>query len=123
MHEGRIAEALAVEIRDRGLDGPGIRLLVSGGLGDATAFDASLRLHLAAALPHVDVASIAIVHRPAARLCSGCAGAFVAARHTDHCPACGGEGVAVPTPERIELEWGPLPGSGDGARVRLPPEA
>jgi hypothetical protein len=114
MHEGRIAEAVAAGIRERGLDGHGLRLVVSGGHGDAVAFETALRLHLAAALPHVDVSAIAIVHRPAARLCSGCGGAYIAPRPTDHCPACGGDGVAIPVPERIELEWGPIPGRSDG---------
>lgn len=105
MHEGRIAAAVAAEIGERGLDGAELRLIVSGGHGDAVAFDDALRLHLAAALPHLDVSAIAIVHRPAARLCGGCAGAYIARRPADRCPVCGGEGIAVPTPERVDLEW------------------
>jgi hypothetical protein len=104
MHEGRIADAVAAEIRERG-DGDGLRLIVSGGHGDAQAFDAALRLHLAAALPQLDVSAISIVHRPAARLCGGCAGAYIARHPSDRCPACGGEGTAVPIPERVDLEW------------------
>jgi Zn finger protein HypA/HybF involved in hydrogenase expression len=123
MHEGRIAQAVAAEIRERGLDGRGVRLVVSGGHGDATAFEAALRLHLAAALPQVDVAAISIVHRPAVRLCGGCGGAFVAPRPTDDCPACGGEGVAIPTPERIDLEWGPIPGRRDAGDLDAREEA
>lgn len=114
MHEGRIAQAVAAEIRERGLGGRGLRLVVSGGHGDAPAFDAALRLHLAVALPHLDVAAIEIVHRPAVHLCGGCGGAYVAPEPTSRCPACAGEGVAIPTPERIDLEWGPIHGGSDG---------
>jgi hypothetical protein len=117
MHEGRIADAVAAEIGQRGLDGAGLRLIVSGGHGDTVAFDDALRLHLAAALPHLDVSAIAIVHRPAARLCAGCAGAYIARHPADRCPVCGGEGTAVPTPERVDLEWtAPPAGWPDGRR-------
>jgi len=115
MHEGRIADAVATQIRERGLGGAGLRLIVSGGHGDTVAFDDALRFHLAAALPHLDVSAISIVHRPGARLCGGCAGAYIARHPADRCPACGGEGTAVPTPERIEFEWStPLAGRLEG---------
>lgn len=122
MHEARLAHAVAAEIRGRGLRAAGLRLVVSGGHGDEMAFDAAMRLHLAATLPDLDAAAIAIVHRPVARLCGGCGGVFVAPRPADPCPACGGDGVVIPTPERIEVEPGSTGGVGAAAATGLPPD-
>ena len=105
MHEARVAQSIVGEILDRGLQSYSLRVVVSGGHGDRTAFDQALRVQLAAALPTLDVHRVEIVHRPAAQLCGGCAGAFIAEAGT-RCPMCGGEGVAVPSPERVVLEWG-----------------
>lgn len=105
MHEAGIATAVLAEIRARGIDPGAARLVVSGGHGDADAFDAALRAHLAAAAPDLDVARIAIEHAAVSRLCAHCATPFEAPLASDPCPACGGPGIAVPVPERVELEW------------------
>jgi hypothetical protein len=105
MHESRVARTLADEIHGRGLDGHDLRLIVTGGHGDRSAFDVALRTHLAAALPDLDVAAIEIVHRPTALLCDGCGGAFIA-QAGGRCPMCGGDGTPLPTPEQVVLEWG-----------------
>jgi hypothetical protein len=105
MHEARVAQSIVGEILDRGLQSYSLRVVVSGGHGDRAAFDEALRVQLAAALPTLDVGGVEIVHRPAAQLCGGCGGAFIA-EHGTRCPMCGGEGVAVPVPEHVILEWG-----------------
>ena len=105
MHEARVARSIADEIRVRGLQGRGLRVVVSGGHGDRPGFDAALRAQLAAALPALDVDGIVIVHRPAAHLCAGCGGAYIG-HPSARCPMCGGEGTALPVPERVILEWG-----------------
>ena len=105
MHEAGIAVAVAAEITGRGLDPARVRLVISGGHGDETSFDAALRLHLAAAAPRAGLESIAIVHAPVPRICASCTTPFQAPLAVDPCPACGGPGIALPTPESVELEW------------------
>jgi Zn finger protein HypA/HybF involved in hydrogenase expression len=105
MHEAGIAQAIAAEIRERGLDPAAVRVVVSGGHGDEESFDAALRMHLEASAPGLGLGSLAIVHAPVARICTRCATPFEAAFAADPCPACGGPGIAVPVPESVELEW------------------
>lgn len=104
MHEARVARTVAREVEGRGLAGHELRLVVSGGHADRAAFEAALRTQLAAALPHVDVTRIEIVHRPGPQLCNGCAGAFIAPPG-ERCPMCGSDGTPLPAPERVELHW------------------
>jgi hypothetical protein len=117
MHEAGVARAIAAEIRERDLASARLRVVVTGGHDEPAAFDDSLRLHLALELPDVDVGAIEIVHAPEARLCGTCATPFSGIAE-DACPACGGAGLTIPTPERVELEWlEPTEGSrigGDG---------
>jgi Zn finger protein HypA/HybF involved in hydrogenase expression len=104
MHEAALASALAGEIRARGLRGRALRVFVSGGHSDPVAFDASLRMHLAAIDPALDQASITISHLAEQRPCLSCGRPFAAAGLEATCPHCGGVGLAAPTPERVELE-------------------
>lgn len=127
MHEAGIAQAIAAEIRERALDPAAIRIVVSGGHGDEESFDAALRTHLEAAAPELGLGRLAIVHAAVARICTRCATPFEASLAADPCPACGGPGIAVPVPERVELEWldesgGEGPSSGPArAEVREEP--
>ena len=104
MHEAALATAVAATIRERGLTGKAVRLVVSGGHTAAEAFDAALRLHLAAADPALDHDAISIVHMPEERPCLACGDSFTAVGLSATCPSCGGLGLARPGPERIELE-------------------
>ncbi len=107
MHEAGIASAVADALRREGvatLAGARVRLLVSGGHSEPVDFDESLRFHLAAAAPDVDVAAIEIVHLPIERLCAGCGEPFAAVSADEPCPRCGGSGLPVPTPESVEIE-------------------
>ncbi len=106
MHEAGIAVTIAAEIRDRGLDPSRVRLLVSGGHGDARSFDAALLAHLAAAAPTLGLGAVQIVHTPVPRLCAHCAASFRARTAEEPCPTCGGPGIALSERESIELEWG-----------------
>lgn len=103
MHEAGIAAAIAGELRERGLDARSVVLRVSDGHGDPAAFDAALRMHLAAIEPGLDVLALVIEHVPTARLCASCTGSFQAVGPDDPCPACGGPGIAVPLPERVDM--------------------
>lgn len=114
MHEAGIAAAVAAEIRARGLDPARVRLVVSGGHGDEAAFDAALRTHLAGIAPDLVLDGLAIEHVPVTRICGRCAAPFQAALAADPCPVCGGPGVAVPQPERVELEWASSDDGGPG---------
>ena len=105
MHEAGIAVAVAAEMTGRGLDPARVRLVVSGGHGDETSFDAALRTHLQAAAPGAGLEVIEIVHAPVPRICSACTTPFEAPLAADPCPVCGGPGIALPTPESVELEW------------------
>lgn len=107
MHEAGLAEAVAEALRREGVgttSGAQVRILVSGGQAEAAEFDAAFRLHLAAAIPELDPAAVELRHLPTERLCIRCGGTFVAPTSAEPCPICGGSGLAVPTPEQIELE-------------------
>ncbi len=102
MHEAGLAEAIAAEIRERGLERESLRLEVTGGSGDVEAFDAALRLHLSLALPDLDVAAIGIDHR-VTRLCPRCGPVAGPGGGDGPCPTCGGPSVVLPTPEQVAI--------------------
>ena len=107
MHEAGLAASVADALRRRGLDrsGPRVRLTVHGGHDDANGFDEALRLHLGLALPGFDMRRLAIAHAPREAVCGGCGEPFQAVSSETPCPVCGAEGLILPTPESIELEW------------------
>ena len=104
MHEAELAIAVANELRKPGVRGRPVSLLVSGGHSDVDAFDAALRLHLAAHDPELDLDAISIVHIAEERLCLDCSRPFAAVGLAADCPRCGGVGLAQPRPEQIEVE-------------------
>jgi Zn finger protein HypA/HybF involved in hydrogenase expression len=104
MHEAGLAMAVAEALRDERRAGDRVRLLVAGGHGRPEEFDASLRLHLALADPALDPTELEIVHLPTDRLCVGCGRSFRALAADEPCPTCGSAGLAVPGPERIDLQ-------------------
>jgi hypothetical protein len=104
MHEAGLAAAVADALRRAPLDGARVRLLVSGGHGDPDDFDGALRLHLIAAAPELEAVPLEIVHLPAPRLCIGCGREYAAVAEDAPCPSCGASGLAVPSPERLEIE-------------------
>jgi Zn finger protein HypA/HybF involved in hydrogenase expression len=107
MHEAGLAAAVADALRREGVeavDGAHIRLLVSGGHSEPADFDDSFRFHLATRAPEYDAAAIEIVHLPVDRLCVGCGEPFAAVASDEPCPRCGGSGLPVPTPEKVEIE-------------------
>ncbi len=106
MHEAGLANAIAAEIRERGLERRSIRLEVTGGHDDVDAFDAALRLHLSLALPGLDVGAIAIDHR-ATRLCPDCGVLTGPGGGDGPCPTCGRPAVALPTPEQVAISVAP----------------
>jgi Zn finger protein HypA/HybF involved in hydrogenase expression len=106
MHEAALASALTEQISARGLNGRAVRVLVSGGHSDADAFDDALRMHMAAIDPTLDLSVISIDHLPEERPCLSCGVSFAAVGMVATCPHCGGSGLAVARPERIELEFG-----------------
>ncbi len=114
MHEAGLAKGIAAQIQHRRARGSDVRILVTNGHDEPAAFDDALRLHLAAAVPGLDVDAIEIVHRPQARLCGDCAVPFTG-QVADPCPACGGAGVSISAPERIEIGW-----RADAARALAP---
>ena len=103
MHEAGIAIAIAGALRKEPPDGSRVRLLVSGGHGEPDDFDESLRFHLAAAAPDLDLHDLEIVHLAVDRLCSRC-GATFSASEPDAVCSCGGSSLPLPTPERVEIE-------------------
>jgi len=105
MHEAALASAVAHAIRERALSGVPIRLFVSGGHSDVDAFDASLRFHLAASHPEIDLDAISIEHLAEERPCLSCGHSFAAIGTLADCPHCGGVGPTQPRPERIEIDW------------------
>ena len=107
MHEAGLASAVADALRREGvatLDGPRVRLLVTGGHAEPDDFDAAFRLHLASVAPELAGADIEIVHLPRERLCASCGESFVAVTSAEPCPRCGGGGLPLPTPETVEIE-------------------
>ncbi len=105
VHEAGLANAIAGEIRERGLEPGSMRLEVTGGHDDVDAFDAALRLHLSLALPGLDVAAIAIDHR-ATRLCGDCGVVTGSGGGDGPCPTCGRPAVVLPTPEQVAIRVG-----------------
>ena len=102
MHEaGLAARIVGVIERSGGSAERGIRLLVRGGHGDPDAFDASLRLHLAA--HRAALAAVEIVHLPAPALCASC-GMTYERRLDEPCPECGGPALPGIGEERVEVE-------------------
>jgi hypothetical protein len=112
MHEARLAAAIAAAIRDAGLAGLPVRVLVSGGHDEPSAFDEALRFHLSSALPETDPALVAIIHEPTQQWCPACGRAFRAVRGRP-CPGCGGAGLPVKIDEEIVIEPGVGPGPSD----------
>lgn len=107
MHEAGIANAVADALRREGagwVAGTRVRLLVSGGHTETEAFDGAFRMHLAAVAPELDPGAIEIVHLPIDRLCVGCGEPFRSVSAEEPCPRCGGSGLSVPNPERVEIE-------------------
>ena len=119
MHESALASSVAQAIRERALSGVPIRLVVSGGHSDAHAFDAALRLHLAAGAPEIDLEAMTIEHLAEERPCLWCSRTFAAVGSPADCPWCGGVGLTPPRPEHVEIIWtDSAPGTaGDGVRV------
>lgn len=103
MHEAGLAARIVGVLERQGAleSGRHVRLLVHGGHGDPDAFDAALRLHLAAQRPNL--ADVPIVHLPQPTLCTSCGATFE--RLCDEaCPACGGVGLPNLGEERVEVE-------------------
>ena len=108
MHEAALAHAVASRLRQEGIlagDHPPIRIVVSGGHGDAASFDAALRLHLAIAAPELLPDQLDIIHRPRRYLCGRCGSPFPALDDDSGCPSCGGPGILPRQPEQVEIEW------------------
>lgn len=112
MHEAGVANAIAAVIRDKGLLGRPVRVLVTGGHDEPSAFDAAVRFHLSFALPELDSDELAIVHLPAEHWCADCGETFEAV-WDEPCPQCGGLGLTVRTAETIEVEGSGWAGSSD----------
>ena len=106
MHEAALAAAVAAAIHARGLAGRPVRLIVSGGHSDVEAFDAALRLHLAASYPELDTDAMTIVHQAEDRTCFTCGRPFPAVGSIADCPHCGGVGFLRPRPEEIDIVVG-----------------
>lgn len=107
MHEAGLAHAVAEALRREGagqVAGTRVRVIVSGGHAEAGDFDGAFRMHFAAAAPEFDADAIEILHLPIERLCVGCGGTFASVATDAPCPRCGGSGLAVPTPERVDVE-------------------
>ena len=105
MHEAALASSVAWAISQHGVPGAQIRLFVSGGHADVDAFDASLRVHLAASAPEIDLDAITIEHIAEERPCLACGLPFSAVGALADCPRCDGVGATQPRPERIEIRW------------------
>ena len=104
MHEAGIAVAIAVALREYEVEWRQARVLVRGGHTPPIEFDASLRFHLAASDPTLDLRRLQIVHLPARRTCANCGDIFEAMELTEPCPTCGGAAWPDYTEEEIELE-------------------
>lgn len=103
MHEAGLATAVVGAIREHGLAGRHVRVVVTGGHDDPGAFDESLRFHLQLSGPELDLSRIEIVHLPSDRWCPSCGHRFAAVGDAD-CPSCGRATMAERTEERVELE-------------------
>lgn len=118
MHEAGLAASVADALHQRDLDreGPSVRMIVHGGHDDAAAFDDAFRLYLGMVLPEFDQRRLAISHAPGSVVCVACGRPFEARTSETPCPACGAPGLAIPTPESIELEWSPRAQRGERPR-------
>jgi hypothetical protein len=121
MHEAGIARAIAETLRAEGLLGVPVRILVTGGHDEPSAFDSSLLFHLELAAPDVDAALLSLVHLPSGRWCPSCAHRFEAVGEAD-CPACGGATMASQVDELIEIEVADGPAPADGPGSSDPPD-
>ncbi len=107
MHEAGLANAVADALRREGIRQAAdvrVRILVSGGHAEPEDFDGAFRMHLATAAPEFDTDAMEIVHVPIDRLCVGCGETFASVVADEPCPRCGGAGLSIPTPERVEIE-------------------
>lgn len=106
MHEAGLAAAVADALRKEGVAPAGarVRIHVSGGHAHAEDWDGAFRLHLSLAAPEFAETPVEIVHDPIDRHCIGCGGTFQSAHADDPCPACGGNALPIPVPERLEIE-------------------
>jgi Zn finger protein HypA/HybF involved in hydrogenase expression len=105
MHEAGLARAVAETIHAEGLVGVPVRLLVTGGHAEPSAFDEAFRFHLSVVAPDLAPALVEILHRPAPQRCVGCGLDFEDVFQAP-CPACGG--VALPGMSHEELELEPV---------------
>lgn len=114
MHEAGIARSIVAAIRDNGLAGLPVRVVVTGGHDAPDDFDASLRFHLSVAAAGIDLGPVEIVHRPGPRWCPACGRPSVGLVDAP-CPGCGGPTLGTPSEEGIELEWGEAAATPDPA--------
>jgi Zn finger protein HypA/HybF involved in hydrogenase expression len=114
MHEAGIARSIVTAIRDNGLVGVPVRVVVTGGHDAPDDFDASLRFHLSIAAVDIELGPVEIVHRPGPRWCPACGRPSIGLVDAS-CPDCGGPTMGTPSEEAIELEWGEMPGTSDPA--------
>ena len=112
MHEAGLAAAIATAVRDAGLVGRPVRILVAGGHDEPSAFDASLLFHLGSALPEADPSLLSIVHEPTEHWCPSCGQRFDAVWQ-EACPECGAAGLPTRLDEEISIEPGDGPGPSD----------
>lgn len=107
MHEAGLAATIARELLEGRRAGrtSEARLIVRGGHDEPEDFDASLRLHLALAVPDLANPLLEIVHVPVDRLCSRCGDCFRATRPRAACPACGSPAMPSAIAQEVELEW------------------
>ena len=104
MHEAKLAVEIVDALRAAGVESGAarIRLRVTGGHTEADDFDVALRLHIRALAPDLEPI-VEIVHMPLERLCLDCARTFNGLSD-EPCPECGGSPLALPVPERIDVE-------------------
>jgi hypothetical protein len=112
VHEAGLAAAIATAVRDAGLVGRPVRIVVTGGHDEPSAFDQALLFHLSAALPEADATLFTIVHDASEQWCPACGRPFEAV-WGQPCPACGGPGLPVRMDEEIAIEPGEGPGPSD----------
>ncbi len=105
VHEARPAAAVAAFARGLPRATRVIRVRVTGGDHEPAAFDAALRLNIAAAAPEL-AGRVVVDHVVAERLCVACGGLVATVSVGDSCPSCGEFGYLLPAAERIEIEAG-----------------
>ena len=112
MHEAGLAAAIATAVREAGLAGRPVRILVAGGHDEPSAFDSSLLFHLGSALPETDPALVSIVHEPTEHWCPSCGRRFDAVWQ-EPCPDCGSAGMPTRLDEEVSVEPAEGPGPSD----------